>query len=123
MRDPLTEPHTQPVSLRARRHDADELTPQEQADHQLIRDALDGVEITWDPNDDSVAPLVEALRQLVPYATTNPDIRGGEPCIKGTRVPMFDVAALLADGVPTDQIGQYYPSVSAACGWDTRRRP
>jgi len=42
---------------------------------------------------------------------SNPGIRGGEPCMKGTRVPAADVAGLLADGLPWGQVHEYFPSV------------
>jgi uncharacterized protein (DUF433 family) len=58
--------------------------------------------------------------ELAAHTTVDPDIRGGEPCITGTRVPVAEVAALLADGVPTDRIGEIYPTVAKACGWDIR---
>jgi uncharacterized protein (DUF433 family) len=42
---------------------------------------------------------------------SNPGIRGGEPCMKGTRVPAADVAELLADGLGWHQVHEYWPSV------------
>ena len=42
----------------------------------------------------------------------DPATRGGHPVIKGTRVPYDAVADLLADGVPVERIGEFYPSVS-----------
>ncbi|MGW7352860.1 DUF433 domain-containing protein [Streptomyces sp. NPDC054784] len=45
-------------------------------------------------------------------------VRGGEPVIHGTRVPASDVAALVRDGVPPDQIGDFYPGVTAEAARD-----
>ena len=42
-----------------------------------------------------------------------PGTQGGHPVIKGTRVPYDAVADLLADGVPAEQIADFYPAVSA----------
>lgn len=41
-----------------------------------------------------------------------PGLKGGRACVGGTRVPVADVADLMADGVGADQISEYYPSVT-----------
>ncbi|THV40691.1 DUF433 domain-containing protein [Glycomyces buryatensis] len=48
-----------------------------------------------------------------PHMIIDTGIRGGEPVIEGTRVPFEDVAGLMRDGVPSAEIRDYYPSVSA----------
>ncbi|WP_367124415.1 DUF433 domain-containing protein [Streptomyces phytohabitans] len=45
-------------------------------------------------------------------------VRGGEPVIHGTRVPASDVAALVRDGVPPGQIGDFDPGVTAEAARD-----
>ncbi|WP_405142385.1 DUF433 domain-containing protein [Sphaerisporangium sp. NBC_01403] len=52
------------------------------------------------------------------HVTVDPAVRGGIPVIKGTRIPYDEVAALLRDGVPAEQISDYYPSVSAPAARD-----
>ncbi len=42
---------------------------------------------------------------------TNPGIRGGEPCMRGTRVPVEDVSTLLEDGATWDFVKETYPSI------------
>jgi uncharacterized protein (DUF433 family) len=49
-----------------------------------------------------------AARQLV---MSDPDILGGAPIIRGTRVPVYDVAASVAAGVSTKRILAAYPSL------------
>jgi uncharacterized protein (DUF433 family) len=44
--------------------------------------------------------------------TENPRILGGMPVIKGTRVPVHDVAASAAAGVPLSRIKDAYPSLT-----------
>jgi len=44
--------------------------------------------------------------------TEDPEILGGTPVIKGTRVPVYDVAASAAAGVPMRQIQDAYPSLT-----------
>ncbi|MCX4799475.1 MULTISPECIES: DUF433 domain-containing protein [unclassified Streptomyces] len=38
--------------------------------------------------------------------------------MQGTRVPASDVAALVRDGIPPDQIGEFYPGVTAEAARD-----
>jgi uncharacterized protein (DUF433 family) len=44
--------------------------------------------------------------------TEDPEILGGIPVIKGTRVPVYDVAASAAAGVPLPQLQNAYPSLT-----------
>ena len=59
----------------------------------------------------SVARLerLDAAREVVPISD---DIMGGTPVISGTRVPVHDVAAALAAGVPAKEILEDYPSLT-----------
>lgn len=51
-----------------------------------------------------------AARNLV---VSDPEILGGTPVIRGTRVPVHDVAASAAAGVPAKRILAAYPSLDA----------
>jgi uncharacterized protein (DUF433 family) len=51
-----------------------------------------------------------AARALV---TSDPDVLGGTPVILGTRIPVHDVAASVAAGLPIDRILAAYPSLDA----------
>jgi uncharacterized protein (DUF433 family) len=44
----------------------------------------------------------------------DPAIRHGEPCIRGTRVPVSVVAGSIADGDSPEQIMDAYPQLTAA---------
>ncbi|WP_244464280.1 DUF433 domain-containing protein [Bradyrhizobium japonicum] len=44
--------------------------------------------------------------------TEDPEILGGTPVIKGTRVPVYDVAASAAAGVPMRRLQETYPSLT-----------
>lgn len=59
------------------------------------------------------ARKVVALHDPAPGLEIDPDVRGGYPVIKGTRVPYDVVASLLDDGVAAEQVEHFYPSVSA----------
>jgi len=49
-----------------------------------------------------------AARDLV---VTDPEVLGGECVIRGTRIPVYDVAASVSAGAPTDRILAAYPSL------------
>lgn len=49
-----------------------------------------------------------AARSMV---VSDPEILGGTPVIKGTRIPVYDVAASVAAGIPIDRILDAYPSL------------
>jgi uncharacterized protein (DUF433 family) len=51
-----------------------------------------------------------AARDLV---VTDPEVLGGTPVIRATRIPVYDVAASIAAGIPTDRILAAYPSLDA----------
>jgi uncharacterized protein (DUF433 family) len=42
----------------------------------------------------------------------NPDIHHGDPCIKGTRIPVTMVIGSLADGMTFDDIRRDYPQLT-----------
>ena len=44
--------------------------------------------------------------------TIDPAIRGGKPCIKGTRITVYDILEYLAGGMSEDEILQDFPSLS-----------
>ena len=41
--------------------------------------------------------------------TSTPGVRGGRPCIRGKRITVYDVLALLASGMTTDEVLADYP--------------
>lgn len=56
---------------------------------------------------------IHGVLSIVPaeLTWTNPGIRGGEPCMRGTRVPVEEVAGYLADGATWDEIREMLPSL------------
>ena len=58
---------------------------------------------------------------------SNPNIRGGEPCFKGTRLPVAVILACLAGGDDAEEIYDSYPSlplggIEAAIAWERQQR-
>lgn len=43
----------------------------------------------------------------------NPNIRFGRPCIKGTRISVYDVLSWLASGMSNEQIIKDFPEIKA----------
>jgi uncharacterized protein (DUF433 family) len=44
--------------------------------------------------------------------SVNPTIRSGKPCIKGTRITVYDLLEYLAGGMSEDQILSDFPDVT-----------
>ncbi|HVW56027.1 MAG TPA: DUF433 domain-containing protein [Rhizobiaceae bacterium] len=51
-----------------------------------------------------------AAREMV---VSDPDILGGTPVVRGTRIPVYDVAASVAAGLSLDRILSAYPTLDA----------
>ena len=46
------------------------------------------------------------------HISIKPDMRFGTPCVKGTRISVFDVLGWLANGMTNDEIVTDYPEVT-----------
>lgn len=46
------------------------------------------------------------------HITIDPNIRFGKPCVKGTRITVFDVLGWMASGMSVDQIITDYPELN-----------
>lgn len=46
------------------------------------------------------------------YIEINPEIRFGKPCIKGTRISVYDVLGWLASGMSIPEIIEDFPQLS-----------
>jgi uncharacterized protein (DUF433 family) len=64
------------------------------------------------PFETPVGQRVRDLEQPAEYVTINPQVRGGQPVISGTRVPFDAVSSLVRDGIPADKIKLFYPTVT-----------
>ncbi|MCP3935194.1 MAG: DUF433 domain-containing protein [Actinomycetia bacterium] len=43
--------------------------------------------------------------------TTDPDVMGGQPCIRGMRFPVATIIVMIADGMSTDEILTEHPDL------------
>jgi uncharacterized protein (DUF433 family) len=53
-------------------------------------------------------------RRGVKRIVSDPEVMAGEPVFAGTRIPLAHVSALIAKGVPRDEIAEDYPALSRA---------
>ena len=59
------------------------------------------------------------------HIVVTPDIHHGDPCIKGTRIPVTMIIGSLADGMTPDEICDAYPQlrpedIPAASAYNTK---
>lgn len=47
------------------------------------------------------------------HIVIDPDLHHGDPCIKGTRIPVTTIVGSLADGMTSDEIIAAYPQLTA----------
>lgn len=58
-----------------------------------------------------VDKLLAAVMGMEEWVSTNPDIRGGEPVVTGTRVPVYELASLLKAGASEAELLEAFPAV------------
>ncbi|MDG4767884.1 DUF433 domain-containing protein [Solwaraspora sp. WMMD406] len=67
------------------------------------------------PLGDMEVPNLTRPRQRI---SVRPTVRGGHPVVAGTRVNYELVAGLVRDGVPPEEVKDFYPGVTAAAARD-----
>ncbi len=67
-----------------------------------------GIRDLWDEVDGRLKELQNA-QQMV---EENPEILSGTPVIRGTRIPVYDVANLIEEQTPMDELKELYPRLS-----------
>ena len=63
-------------------------------------------------SDKAFLEFAARMRAANAMVTKDPEILGGTPVIKGTRVPVHDVAASVKKGIPMEDILAAYPSIT-----------
>ena len=58
-----------------------------------------------------VENIVRRKPLLPAEVSSNPDIMGGTPCVRGTRVPAMTIVAYIRDGYSDFEIFKDYPSL------------
>ena len=60
---------------------------------------------------EEVRSRLERLERARVMVVEDPEIRGGEPCIRGTRIGVYEVASMLEQGATEEEILEGYPSL------------
>ena len=83
--------------------------PQGSSGSRLVQDAFLTIDLGsfWKDVKESLDRLHAARAMVV----SDPEILSGTPVIRGTHVPVYDVAASVASGIPVDRILSAYPSL------------
>jgi len=63
---------------------------------------------------DDVARRLSQLKDAQQLVVEDPEILRGTPVIRGTRIPVHDVASLVDAGTPVQEILEIYPSLTAS---------
>jgi uncharacterized protein (DUF433 family) len=61
----------------------------------------------WKAVDERLRQLTKARQMVI----EDPEILSGTPVIKGTRIPVYDIAASFDSGTPVERILKSYPSL------------
>jgi uncharacterized protein (DUF433 family) len=83
--------------------------PQGGSGKRVVQDAF--LTIDLDPFWKDVEESLKRLQRAREMVVSDPEILGGTPVLRGTRVPVYDVAASVAAGIPTKRILSAYPSL------------
>ena len=51
-------------------------------------------------------------KEIFERISSDPDILHGKPCIKGTRIPVYLIVSLIAEGETVENIIKDYPSLT-----------
>ena len=52
-------------------------------------------------------------KEIYQRISSNPDIMHGKACVKGTRIPVYLIVSLIAEGVSIKNVIKDYPSLTA----------
>lgn len=64
------------------------------------------------PASRTVTSRLRRYREARKLIVEDPEIQGGVPTFKGTRIPVHQIAALLQQGVPEKELREDYPSLT-----------
>lgn len=92
----------------------------------ILVDGAEAIDLLRRPGNTMLARMVDVFgefdgrvgrvlpfQQPVPGVVVDPEIRAGFPVVEGTRVGYDQVAGLMADDVPAEDIARFFPSVNA----------
>jgi uncharacterized protein (DUF433 family) len=77
-----------------------------------LRDAALTIDVR--PTKTAIRRGLDALERARKMVVVDKDVLGGTPCVKGTRIPVHDIAAMVANGDRKSAILRAYPKLAAA---------
>jgi uncharacterized protein (DUF433 family) len=103
--DRLTSEQRQRTITLAIRHSSDSKSPM-----RIVQDEFLTIDLApfWKSVDEPLLRLNSARAQV----SVDDEILSGTPVIRGTRVPVYDVAASVVAGIPMERILSSYPSLN-----------
>jgi uncharacterized protein (DUF433 family) len=69
------------------------------------------VEISFSRIWEDVDRRLTQLKQATELVVEDPEILSGTPVIRGTRIPVYDVASLVDSGAPIQELLELYPRI------------
>jgi uncharacterized protein (DUF433 family) len=79
--------------------------------HKVVQDEF--LTIDFAPFSEGVNARLEKLQAAHDMVASDPEILNGTPVVKGTRVPVYQIAAAVTAGTPIEKILASYPSLKA----------
>lgn len=73
----------------------------------------EAIEVTFSPFMQAVEDRLEQLQRAQDLVAEDPEILRGIPVFKGTRIPVHDVADLVEEGIPTEELKEMYPRLGS----------
>lgn len=97
--------------------------------HEFQDNGWDGIDAHWQAKHEHIMPYREAWpliqsgsypqkpakqphQELLDRITIKPDVCGGKPCIRGTRIEIAIILDALSEGLSPEQIIDHYPSLT-----------
>lgn len=72
----------------------------------------DGVRLDITGSVKEIRARLEELARIKGAVEVNPEIRGGEPVFRGTRIPVEMIAGFVQQGVPAEELLEDYPALT-----------
>lgn len=76
----------------------------------MVRMGMLNVDVT--PEVRALRGKLEEVEQVRAYVVSDPEVRAGEPVVRGTRISVYVLADLAAQGAPVDELLEDYPALT-----------
>jgi uncharacterized protein (DUF433 family) len=103
---------TKPARLHAMKDALTECQTWSQWERCVVEDS--GVSVRFYGYWKSVSERLTRLHEARSMVVEDPEILSGTPIIRGTRIPVYDVAALVEQGTPIAELLEMYPRLNEA---------